>query len=383
MGSKIGVANSLPESLIFDEILARLPVKTLVRFKTVCRGWYFAITSPEFARVHLAFSYLRQVFLINISERNIRSLYLLPYKDVDDDEGLVKFVTKYYQSLTLVGCCNGIVCLCLRDRRNCFKKFILANPATREYREIDNLCGDYDVKAFGFGYVSSIDDYKIAVVYCDSNEKVNHVYTFSLETGTWKQVVANIAGEDVNKFEGGYSSFYNNKIYWKNHRFMKDGKRDKFVFSIDLITEKWEEYPWINGLSPYVHVDLVVLQDRLAFIGEVSCQNYSDVWMIDEAGDWNIWNKVFSVDLGYGRRFLNVSDSGIYLALVHWDQLELIYPSSGPSRQSPQSTYWFKRGLSLVKKTGFYYDTFISPFGKIAHSGAEISCKQLEPNPKQ
>lgn len=43
---------SLPEDLLIDEILARLPVKSLLRFKCVCKNWYNLIESPSFIRNH-------------------------------------------------------------------------------------------------------------------------------------------------------------------------------------------------------------------------------------------------------------------------------------------------------------------------------------------
>ncbi|XP_009765988.1 putative F-box/kelch-repeat protein At1g12870 [Nicotiana sylvestris] len=41
-----------PDDLI-TEIFARLPVKSLLRFKCVCRNWYSLITSSFFVRKHL------------------------------------------------------------------------------------------------------------------------------------------------------------------------------------------------------------------------------------------------------------------------------------------------------------------------------------------
>ncbi|KAM3227432.1 hypothetical protein ACQJBY_059299 [Aegilops geniculata] len=45
----------LPEELVF-EILARLPVKSLLRFKSVSKAWRAAISGPAFTRAHLEHS---------------------------------------------------------------------------------------------------------------------------------------------------------------------------------------------------------------------------------------------------------------------------------------------------------------------------------------
>ncbi|GAB2265421.1 hypothetical protein Dimus_000478, partial [Dionaea muscipula] len=43
----------LPQDLIFEEILPRLTVKCLLRFKTVCKEWCFIIPSSQFAKSHM------------------------------------------------------------------------------------------------------------------------------------------------------------------------------------------------------------------------------------------------------------------------------------------------------------------------------------------
>ncbi|KAM7528049.1 hypothetical protein LguiB_031459 [Lonicera macranthoides] len=42
----------LPEDLLIDEILVRLPVKSLRQFKCVCKNWYNLVKSPRFIRDH-------------------------------------------------------------------------------------------------------------------------------------------------------------------------------------------------------------------------------------------------------------------------------------------------------------------------------------------
>nr|GMD65707.1 F-box/kelch-repeat protein At3g23880-like [Ipomoea batatas] len=43
----------LPQDLIFSGVLPKLPVKPLMRFQCVSKGWLAMISSPDFAKSHL------------------------------------------------------------------------------------------------------------------------------------------------------------------------------------------------------------------------------------------------------------------------------------------------------------------------------------------
>lgn len=47
------VGSMIPDEVLLFEILVRLPVKSLVRFKSVCKVWCATIASPRFVRLHL------------------------------------------------------------------------------------------------------------------------------------------------------------------------------------------------------------------------------------------------------------------------------------------------------------------------------------------
>lgn len=56
----------IPDDVIISEILPRLPVKTLLRCKCVCRAWRDAVDDPELVRLHLKLSHAKPPTLLVI-----------------------------------------------------------------------------------------------------------------------------------------------------------------------------------------------------------------------------------------------------------------------------------------------------------------------------
>ncbi|KAI8010643.1 putative F-box protein [Camellia lanceoleosa] len=51
--TKKSMLNAFIPEEVWIEILARLPMKSLLRFRSVCKSWYYLITNPSFITTHL------------------------------------------------------------------------------------------------------------------------------------------------------------------------------------------------------------------------------------------------------------------------------------------------------------------------------------------
>uniref|UniRef100_A0A0D9W452 F-box domain-containing protein n=1 Tax=Leersia perrieri TaxID=77586 RepID=A0A0D9W452_9ORYZ len=51
-----GTAAAIPNDVLFSHVFLKLPVKSLLRFKAVCRSWRAAVDDPAFVRRHLELS---------------------------------------------------------------------------------------------------------------------------------------------------------------------------------------------------------------------------------------------------------------------------------------------------------------------------------------
>ncbi|KAJ0806736.1 putative F-box domain-containing protein [Helianthus annuus] len=161
------MAEAVNEDVV-EQILIELDVKDLIRFKTVCKSWHSLITSPRFVNRHLIRSYNKDRNNNEIGHRKIGLGYTYPGR--------------------LVGSSNGLICFA-SSSLYADVKFSVANPLTREVTQLRNSpWKDFlSCSCWGFGYDSSIDDYKVIV----GVEGATHKTCFkvlSLKSNAWKVI---------------------------------------------------------------------------------------------------------------------------------------------------------------------------------------------------
>ncbi|XP_048133095.1 uncharacterized protein LOC125314572 [Rhodamnia argentea] len=110
------MAENLMEDIIID-ILWRLPVKSLMRFKCKSKQWRSLISDQHFARLHL-----QRLILENIapSRKIIKSnpLQTIGYEALDNDEVNDHAVVEYHdlgRDERLAGSCHGLMSLAIGD----------------------------------------------------------------------------------------------------------------------------------------------------------------------------------------------------------------------------------------------------------------------------
>ncbi|XP_074274064.1 F-box/kelch-repeat protein At3g23880-like [Silene latifolia] len=191
----------LPRDIKFD-ILARLPVKLLLRSKSVSKEWYVLISNPEFAKLHLQYQNTRRDLQLFISTDNKLATLEFQRGDVDiinknwlslSGSKLEKTLDIWdskldVESCPIAGSSNGLICYIIGTQ---LKDLCLCNPATRQQHLIacplDHT--SYSTLRWGFGFDSSSNDYKtvlISKVGYESRKVVAHV--FSLQTNRWREL---------------------------------------------------------------------------------------------------------------------------------------------------------------------------------------------------
>lgn len=284
---------------VIVDILLRLPVISLLRFRCVSIQFCTLIDSPEFIRSHLKKS---------IETKNHRSL-ILPNKipcsvDFDSLDSCVELDHHPFKSyrdfdIQVWGSCNGLVCL-----RN-IKDDVLAiwNPSTRKSErfpgikiDFNGFWGHTDIR-YGFGYDSVSDDYKVVKFVHSYYGHVRHseVLVFTMKSNSWRRI------QDFPYYFCDYECpgvLISSALHWfvcqnPSTRY-SHSHTPRFVASFDLTNEDYQLMPLPEFPEKNFFMHLVELGGCLCII---CCYNpvRNDVWVMKDYGKKESWSKLFSI----------------------------------------------------------------------------------------
>ncbi|CAJ2660988.1 unnamed protein product [Trifolium pratense] len=277
----------LPDEII-DDILVRLPVRSLLRFKSVCKSWKTLINDPKFANIHLRFSTAAEdtstankqlIFYTNmepyvILTYNLKQLFENPSTSA---ELVISSFLNMNNKYVKVGSCNGLLCLLDRSQR----RLKLLNPSTgvksKKSPQVFPLF-NWKVRHIGFGYDQINDKYKFLVVLSDfdTGESLTKIYTFGEDSSKTIQNLPFNLGTSL----GEYVSGTLNWIVDKNGG-GDIGIYQSSILSFDLNKETHREIllpPKDGGLGGKMHII-----SKLCVFGNSLCT------IVFEKSDWVVW----------------------------------------------------------------------------------------------
>ncbi|XP_057455602.1 F-box/kelch-repeat protein At3g06240-like [Lotus japonicus] len=255
---------TLPHDLII-EILLRLPVRSLLRFKCVCKSWFFLISDTEFAKSHfdLDVALTHRLLLQFPNKYRVESFDL--DSSLDDSSAVVTLnfpppsKSLYLNPLYFLGSCRGFMLLAYDFTSN----VIVWNPSTGFRQQILDDSYFMSNSLYGFGYDKITDDYFLvlialsfdAVPFGEILEK--RIRTFSLKTRSWY----NAKDVNVDYMDCGRVSrpgvILNDSLHWLVSSFITGLH---LVIAFDLVEKSLSEIP----LSPNLEgVDM----ERVSFEG--------------------------------------------------------------------------------------------------------------------
>ncbi|XP_026454059.1 F-box/kelch-repeat protein At3g06240-like [Papaver somniferum] len=285
--------SSIPEEM-YHEILLRVPVRSLLVCKSVCKKWYALITSSNFVNAHLnltteknnpllmlkALSWdTNSSLFFSIGYDSLASCSVLGENDsVDAIEMGYPFKSLGYHSFKLLGSSNGLICMAMFGRYN--KNLLCVwNPATREYDEIQPTLSSiepYDsVRLHAFGYDCKSDDYELAIgVQTDGRESSTLVQVYSLASHSWKTqktIPYWFHGEEKS------GVIFNGDFHW----FAAPLGQDSYLLlAFDISDDTFKEMQLPKELLKYRYQDLFlgVLEGRLWILVSSNMSFQFEVW---------------------------------------------------------------------------------------------------------
>ncbi|KAB1202210.1 hypothetical protein CJ030_MR8G001762 [Morella rubra] len=281
----------LPEDLIV-EILLRMRVKPLVRFRCVSKRWLSLISSGHFAKSHLKLASEQTQRLLLSTDLGLRTLDIdAPFGDGDAVRELDFPFKQTGFRVNILASCNGLVCMSVFDD----KDFYIWNPLTGDHRRLPYPGFSTDCECIwshGFGYDSLTDDYKLLLMADRPGVPIPECLVFSLKRNCWKRIQDPVNPDGLDESAGILS---NGALHWSVEYLQLELK----ISAFDLAEEKFHEMPKPRKYDAESNKELYL--DSLDNIGGRLCfvcrrRTHVELVVMMEYGVLESWATLFRVE---------------------------------------------------------------------------------------
>ncbi|XP_027352266.1 F-box/kelch-repeat protein At3g06240-like [Abrus precatorius] len=301
---------TLPHELIV-EILLRLPVISLLRFKSVCKSWLSLISNPQFAKSQFDLAapqthrlllrsthfYIESIDVDASLHDDSAIAYLpLPLPSPPTPRRREYAIDRSRENHEILGSCRGLILLHYENG-----DLFVWNPSTGIYRRMSHSYCDLTYEfLYGFVYDASIDDYLLILIELYNPEVIasgwpTRIECISFRTDSWNRV------EDVNgrykdlgyEFRGG--SLLNGVLHWL---VFSEDKRVPLIICFGLVDRTLSEIPLPLDLTvqtKYELYSLRVLGGCLSVCCSVHGCDRDEIWVMKEYKVQSSWTKSFGM----------------------------------------------------------------------------------------
>ncbi|KAL9415238.1 hypothetical protein AB3S75_043509 [Citrus x aurantiifolia] len=362
------MSDYLPDQVL-AEIFFRLPAKTVLDCRCVCKSWCSVITNPNF---------ISEYNKLSFKNTNNVTRFLVSYYDMDEQReiftlhhGDYSISDHYHEELELpfdhglsrymiIGFCCGLVCLLEISKVErlpqslliwnpsvgySFKTFPIHSPVAKIDQQsfgygqygpsIQFSQGKILVSIFGFGYVPKTNDYKVVrIVYhletsCVVSKRVVEIIdVLTLSTGEWENITE-AAPPYLIKRNSVHASV-NGAVHWIGYYEGSDERSvSQLVVAVfDMYGEVFKEFNLPSGMMSDTvkfgerevqKISVAVIKQSLALLhyhshardeAFLSCS----IWLMNEYGSIESWTKLYNVTI----------HSGVGKILGNWRKGELL-----------------------------------------------------------
>ena len=286
----------IPIDLI-EDILSRLPVKSLLRFRCISKPICALLDDRHFIKLHfnrsiktksnlnLMLAALNRLYSVSCDSLDV-AIELDPPFNAFKEPGIDNLILRF---------CDGLICLATR-----YGNAAIWNPATRKYCKLPVVPTEFpgiNEIVFDIGYDLFADDYKVVrVVNFSSQHLDSEVWVFSLRSNSWKRTKDFPSNFRVGTRRSVPSC---GVLHWKLDR----GKTispgcNEFIVAFDLATEEHGFLPTPEFLGSPEGWFLGKFEGCICI-----CLNYRavclDLWVMKEYGVKDSWSLLFTVSNTY------------------------------------------------------------------------------------
>ncbi|CAJ2662552.1 unnamed protein product [Trifolium pratense] len=265
-----------PDEVVM-QILARLPVKSLFRSKTVCKLWYKLTFDKYFIQLYNDVSRKNPMILVEISDSLLECKSSLIC--VDNLRGVFEFSLNFLNDRVKVrASCNGLLCCSSIPDMGVY---YVCNPVTREFRllpksrerPVTRFYPDGEATLVGLACDPAFQ--KFNVVLAGSHRTFGHrpdgkfiCLVFDSELNKWRKLIS-FQDEHFTHMNKNQVVFVNNALHWLT-------VSSSYILVLDLSCDIWKKmslpYDPIYGAGNRTYL--------LELDGCLSVIQISEAWMI-------------------------------------------------------------------------------------------------------
>ncbi|XP_050233571.1 F-box/kelch-repeat protein At3g23880-like [Mercurialis annua] len=293
---------------ILQDILLKLDIKSLVRFKTVNTFWFSLISSHEFAQAQLSHVRDHKYRVIQLGNMHTPcpsvSLRIVNARDYYNNLVTIELrkvfgeVDRKQVSETVVevfGSCNGMLLVSLGSY---LKRFILWNPTIREYKTIRQLGYEFDPLYYLAGICcdETNDDYRVVVVVVSIAREISFAI-YNNKKKCWERREKSYFPYNF-YFNQAAVSPVNGILHWVVRRVDDDGEdREAVILSFDMVKNEFKEVPSPRNFPKDNYNNLVFVSAIDGFLcvslrPEDCFPDRLNIWMMKEYGVEESWTKL-------------------------------------------------------------------------------------------
>ncbi|KAK9910083.1 hypothetical protein M0R45_034058 [Rubus argutus] len=321
---------------IMDDIILRLPAKSLCRFKCVSKPWLSQISNPDFVKRHInrgienkdVFFQRRRVIFTDAADNGLYTLNLDEFLKnhnhvnvVDTDNGIEQvaateldyvygdqpsFRVPFFHS------CNGVIFCQLSNM-----ELYVVNPATSESKQLSakrpkpRPCEEfwshnYKYKLYGFDFDSSTSEYQLIQgdIYI-ADDDIDYEWqgtwfsAYNFKTDSWRFRSAPNPYIPVSSHlhRNEHGVLLNGRFHWLMEAFDRDDEDEAFVIiSFNVAVMMIQKTPLPLELSSGSHlVKLGAFREWLCITlaSPPRCdETYNEFWVMKEYGVTESWTKM-------------------------------------------------------------------------------------------